>query len=307
MSKTDDTTTSNVQGGYTILEVPITRVIPDPDRPNVRGRVLDTTDLQPSIAEYGILQPILVRPVPDKDGWYYRISGERRQVAAREVGLKTVPVIVSEFIKERDVRMIMLSSDLHKNEPHIVLDSEGNLIAGKCKAVYEELEDDETETTRQDIAVAMGVTSDVVGAYYMLAQDIPEVQRKVSREQMAITVYALIKHHTPDTKRLIVAKKGNITARYVRDALKNWDDFVDRSNARFEKENEELSDGFGKIAASADVVADPVDEIISATKLLTDSWINLSKIVSGNMKLEVTDYAILEQICSLAEEIENEN
>lgn len=227
MSETHDTKTAeslNDQGapveGRILLSAPIDRVIPDPERPNIRGRVVDTTDLQPSIKEHGIQNPIQVRIAPDKPGYFYRIAGARRQIAARAVGLTEVPVIVVEGADEREIRRLMLISDLHKSEPHIVINKDGEVVAGKCRAVYEEIE--ENGSTRQELAAAMGVSPDIIGAYYCLYTDLPEIQEKVAKGQMAITVYSLIKHHGPEVKMRLAEKRGKVSARYVRDTLKGW-------------------------------------------------------------------------------------
>ena len=48
--------------------------------------------LQESIEKYGILNPLIVRPVPD--GYYEIISGHRRKHAAEKLGYRKVPVII---------------------------------------------------------------------------------------------------------------------------------------------------------------------------------------------------------------------
>ena len=74
--------------------LPISRVEPRKDQPR---RVFDKeaiSELAESIREYGILQPITVRAL-DK-GYYQIIAGERRWRAAREAGLREVPVHIIE-------------------------------------------------------------------------------------------------------------------------------------------------------------------------------------------------------------------
>ena len=76
------------------LYLPLRRVEPRKDQPR---RVFDKeaiAELAESIREYGIIQPITVRAL-DK-GYYQIIAGERRWRAAREAGLKEVPVRIIE-------------------------------------------------------------------------------------------------------------------------------------------------------------------------------------------------------------------
>lgn len=305
-------TTSNVQDdlikGLALLKVPIESVIPDPDRPNIRGRVVDTTDLQPSIREHGILQPVLVRPVPGEPDLYYRISGERRQVAARAVGLKEIPVIVGYDLenRERDIRRLMLASSLHKSEPHIVLDSEGNVIAGKCRAVYEELSDPETELTRQDLADDLGVSADIVGAYFCLYTDIPEIQQKVAKGQMAITVYSLVKHHGEELKRYLAEKKGQVSANYVRKTLKDWSSRIEpKLQAEAEETQLSMFDEDDVLDMETSLEPQPhktetislkVTRKMTVTQLLNGAFDNLNKIVLNDGRLTGTDWTVVERI-----------
>lgn len=322
MSETQDTPTySNVQGdpieGRVLLSVPIERVIVDPDHPNVRGQVVNTTDLQESIRENGILVPLQVRLAPDNPGFFYRITGNRRQVAARVVGLEYLPVIVNENVTERDVRRMMLMSDLHKAEPHIVLDNDGEVIAGKCKAVYEEIMDDESTMSRQDLAASMGVSSDVIGAYVCLHDDIPEIQRKVARKQLPITAYSLVKHHGPEIKQFLAQKRGNVSANYVRRTLRDWDTRIAPKLAEGEDaatiEVIKLSGGTAYVPVESTPgredsrVTVVVRQRMTVKQLLSGAYDNLNRIVTSGTSLSGTDWAIVDQIQVLLEKITDED
>ena len=53
------------------------------------------SELAQSIAEHGVIQPLLVRPLTD--GSYQLIAGERRWRASRMAGLTEVPVVIREM------------------------------------------------------------------------------------------------------------------------------------------------------------------------------------------------------------------
>ena len=308
MTKAKSDPSSNVQDNLmmkvlepvkdrTLLSAPIDSVIPDPERPNVRGRVVDTTDIQPSIREHGILQPILVRPHPKQDGVYYRIAGERRQVAARAVGLKEIPIIIGEDLKESDIRRIMLASDLHKREPHIVLDTEGNVIAGKCKVVHEELADEGSKITKQDLADDMGVSSDIVSAYNELYTDIPEIQEKVAKRQLAITAYSLVKHHGPEIKLYIAGVKGKRSANYVRQTLKDWSDKIEpKIEAKKEEDVLDMDTKLEPQPTSTGKVLLKLTKKMTVTQLLNGAFDNLNKITVNDGQLSGTDWTIVSNI-----------
>ena len=65
-----------------------------------------------SIAQYGVLAPLIARPRPDGDG-YEIISGHRRQYAAKLAGLETLPVIVRNMDDDAAV-ILMVDSNLQR-------------------------------------------------------------------------------------------------------------------------------------------------------------------------------------------------
>jgi hypothetical protein len=73
--------------------VRLTEVEPNPTQPRKVFENEPLEALAESIAQHGIIQPIVVRP---KDGMYMIVTGERRWRAARMAGLSEVPVIIIE-------------------------------------------------------------------------------------------------------------------------------------------------------------------------------------------------------------------
>ncbi len=64
-----------------------------------------------SISKYGILNPLIVRPVPE--GVYEIISGHRRKYAATQLGYRKLPVII-RVMKDEDAVISMVDSNLHR-------------------------------------------------------------------------------------------------------------------------------------------------------------------------------------------------
>ena len=78
------------------LQVPVDRIEPNPDQPRARFEEEGLEELANSIAEVGILQPVVVsRGENDR---YHLIAGERRWRAARRAGLQTIPAVVRETV-----------------------------------------------------------------------------------------------------------------------------------------------------------------------------------------------------------------
>lgn len=82
----------------TLKSLPLADLEPNPGQPRRLFREEDLEDLAASIRERGVLQPILVRPNPRRDGAPYEIiAGERRWRAAQRAGLTNAPVLVRRF------------------------------------------------------------------------------------------------------------------------------------------------------------------------------------------------------------------
>lgn len=65
-------------------------------------------ELADSITQHGIIQPLLVRPLPD--GGYQLVAGERRWRAARMAGLTEVPVVVRELSEDEAMALALIEN-----------------------------------------------------------------------------------------------------------------------------------------------------------------------------------------------------
>ena len=121
-----------------------------------------------SIAQYGVLAPLIARPRPDGDG-YEIISGHRRQYAAKLAGLDTLPVIVRQMSDDAAV-ILMVDSNLQREH---ILPSE-RAFAYKMK-----LEALKNQGARSDL------TSDQVGqklwSVEQVASDAGESKTQIQR------------------------------------------------------------------------------------------------------------------------------
>jgi ParB family transcriptional regulator, chromosome partitioning protein len=77
-----------------LRRVPVEMIRPNPEQPRRRIDAESIATLAESVAESGLIQPLIVRPLAD--GRYELIAGERRWRAARQAGLETVPVVVRD-------------------------------------------------------------------------------------------------------------------------------------------------------------------------------------------------------------------
>ena len=94
-----------------VQQIPIGELFPFKNHP---FKVLDDeamTRTVESIAQYGVLAPLIARPRPE--GGYEIISGHRRQYAAKLAGLETLPVIVRQMSDDAAV-ILMVDSNLQR-------------------------------------------------------------------------------------------------------------------------------------------------------------------------------------------------
>ena len=89
-------------------ELPVDLIRPNPDQPRRSFDPETIAALAESIAEAGVIQPLLVRPLPD--GRYELIAGERRWRAAREAGLETVPAMVRDEDAARRMQTALIEN-----------------------------------------------------------------------------------------------------------------------------------------------------------------------------------------------------
>jgi ParB family chromosome partitioning protein len=92
----DDASDGDPPGGpgEGVREIPIELVHRNPDQPRRHFPEEEIAELEASIRDKGVLQPILVRPSPKTQGEYEIVAGERRWRAAQRAGLKAIPALV---------------------------------------------------------------------------------------------------------------------------------------------------------------------------------------------------------------------
>ena len=93
--------------GEVVEQIPITSIEPNKEQARKKFDLEKLEELSNSIKEYGIIQPIIVT----KKGDYYEIiAGERRWRAAKMAGLKTLPCLVREEEKQKNMEISLIEN-----------------------------------------------------------------------------------------------------------------------------------------------------------------------------------------------------
>ena len=125
-------------------------------------------ELVHSIREIGVLQPVVVRPAPDRADRYELIMGERRLRAATRAGLEVIPAIVRDTA-ENDLLRDALLENLHRSQ----------LNALEEAAAYAQLLED-FGCTHDELASRIGRSRPQITNTLRLLKLPPLVQRRVA-------------------------------------------------------------------------------------------------------------------------------
>lgn len=114
--------------------VPIDLLDPNPNQP--RQAMGDLSELMASVAEKGIIEPLIVR---QQGGRFQIIAGERRYHAAVQVGLREVPVVLRD-VDDAEVMEIALIENLQRKDLTPFEESEALAQLGeRCRYTHEDM------------------------------------------------------------------------------------------------------------------------------------------------------------------------
>jgi ParB family chromosome partitioning protein len=157
--------------GQSPREVPVGAIAPNPHQPRSYFDEESLASLTASVAELGVLQPVLVRQVGE--GRYELIAGERRWRAAKRAGLPSIPVVVREVDEVLSLEQALVEN-LHRED----------LNALEEAAAYQQLMED-FELTQEAVAQKVGRSRSAVANTLRLFQLPPSIQRLLAENQLA--------------------------------------------------------------------------------------------------------------------------
>ena len=191
-----------------VQKIPISELVPFKNHP---FKVVDdeamlrTTE---SIAQFGILTPLIARPL--EDGGYEIISGHRRAHAAEAAGLTEVPVIVRDMDDDA-ATVLMVDSNLQRES---ILPSE-RAFAYKMKAEALNHQGQRTDLTSgqvvpkfkrttEEIAAETGESYKTVQRFIRLTNLIPELLDMVDQKQISFNPAVELSYLTPEEQQHVI-------------------------------------------------------------------------------------------------------
>jgi len=157
--------------GAGLREVPVGDISPNPHQPRAYFDEEALATLTASVAELGVLQPILVREVGEDR--YELIAGERRWRAAKRAGLPSIPVVVRTVDDVLSLEQALVEN-LHREDLNPLEEA----------AAYQQLMED-FELTQEAVAQKVGRSRSAVANTLRLFQLPPTIQRLVAENQLA--------------------------------------------------------------------------------------------------------------------------
>ena len=194
-----------------VQQIPIDELHPFTNHP---FKVLDDDSMKQtveSIKQYGVLSPLIARPRPDGDG-YEIISGHRRQFAARQAGLETLPVLVREM-EDDAATILMIDSNLQRE--HILTSERAFAYKMKLDAIkHQGARSDLTcgqighklagAKARDIIAEQFGDNARNVQRYIRLTNLIPELMNMVDEKMVSFNPAVELSYLSPEQQQEMV-------------------------------------------------------------------------------------------------------
>ena len=173
-----------------LIEIPATEIQDFPEHPYQVRDDESMMELVESIKEKGLINPVMVRPLPD--GKYEMIAGHRRKRACEIAGIETVMARVTDVSRDEAI-LIMVDSNLQREE---ILPSEKafafkmRLEAMKRQGKRTDLTSVPTaqklKTSRELLGEQVGESQDQIRRYIRLTNLIPEMLNLVDDKKIAM-------------------------------------------------------------------------------------------------------------------------
>ncbi len=187
----------------TMRDVEVEVIKADPQQPRKEFDEDALKELAESIKTHGLIQPIVLRPSPDKEGEYYIIAGERRFRAVKLNGDKTIRAIVKKAFKPEEIGYVQMAENVKRANLSVV-----EIAEFICRQL-------EAGDKQAEVVEKLGLNKAIV-SQYAVWPELPEC-----------------------IKEALTSKKiGSIQSAYA--LFKTWQEYPEET-AKFVAENEKIS------------------------------------------------------------------
>lgn len=206
-----------------VIEIPLQMIFLNPEQPRKIFHEEELTQLASSIRDYGVLQPILVKPTAE--GSFMVIAGERRYRAACQAGLFTIPAIVRSM-EEEEAALVALVENVQRE----------NLGYLEEARAYKKLMDD-FGLTQSEIAQKVGKQQSTISNKIRILSLPDDIQEVLTEHRLTERhARALLRIQGENDRRKVIARviKNNLnvkqTEKLVDDLLSGQEELRRKKN-----------------------------------------------------------------------------
>lgn len=157
-----------------VRRLPVGSIVANPHQPRQEFSELELSELVASIRENGLLQPLLVRPDPDRPDRYQLVAGERRFRSIQRLDWTDVPVVIREVTDEA-LLVLALVENIQREQLGPLEEAEG----------YQSLID-RFDMTQEEVAHAVGKERSTVANMLRLLRLPPSIRKLLQANQLSM-------------------------------------------------------------------------------------------------------------------------
>lgn len=226
-----------------IKEIPISQVKVNPFQPRTEFDEEALADLAASIKELGIIQPITVRQVSEKE--YQIISGERRTRASKLAGLDTIPAYVRTADDQGMLEMALVENIQREDLDAIEIAISYNRLIDECNL------------TQKELSARVGKQRSTITNYLRLLKLPAEIQKGIRHKVISMGhARALISIENQDDILYLfeMIVKDGLSVRKVEELAKGIAEGNDvrETNSEGKPAKKELGEGFKELQNQLD-------------------------------------------------------
>lgn len=187
-----------------IKSIKISDLIPAPDNPFKVTMDTEMERLIESIAETGVIAPIIARPT--ENGKHEIVSGHRRKYACEYLGIETVPTIVKDLDRNEAV-IFLVDSNLQRE--NILPSEKAFAYKMKLEALKHQGKTSvqvEQKLSRTIVAESCGVSDAQIQRYIRLTNLIPSILDMVDEKRIAFTPAVELSYLLPEEQTMLLSE-----------------------------------------------------------------------------------------------------
>ncbi len=246
-----------------VVQVDVGQIRPNTSQPRQDFEVNSIVQLADSIRQYGILQPLTVRKCEGTDGYRYElIAGERRLRAAKMLGMKTVPCLISDVDDTASAELALVENMIRENLNMFDQATAFSTLSTKFGLTQEEI--------ARKLSISQSAVANKIRLLKLSAEERKQISEanlteRHARSFLRITNKAL----RARTISEVIAKGYNVadTEKYIQDVLNTEVSRVKKAQ-----------DAKKKVILTADVVCSNIDRYV-------DKLCSVSNLVSAEKKI----------------------